>query len=236
MTGGAEMLQAEEIGLVQVVDFDAEVGERVPPKAWKKSLLVVACCLLCTCVLGVPTAFLFMGNGKGAEEGDTSILIENRSLPQVAAHHQHSAVKPRAHLTVAQDKWQETSKDFVHWEDKLSMAFSRGMTYREPFLEITVTGDYYIYAQVTFKHVHPCREASKSIQLSINRKSDRYDVPEELISSTKSVVSKCPWSQPIYLGAVVNLEQRDQLVVNASHLKMVDIKTEHKTFFGAFLL
>ncbi|XP_078498124.1 tumor necrosis factor ligand superfamily member 15 [Lissotriton helveticus] len=231
MEGGAHTMLQEESGLVQ------QTGGA--PKRVRKALLAAACCLLAVCTLGAPTAYVLRRNSNAAKQSASAVQIQTRSLH--ASKHQPTGVshpqedKPRAHLTVRRGmEWQKIAEmNAVQWEDTIGLAFNRkGMTYVKPHLKVPLSGDYFIYTQVTFRH-----NAGKTnpLHLRIQKISLSYGKPEDLLVSTERSCANCNFAQSIYLGGVVTLKEGDSLLVIASEIHMVD-KTEHKTFFGAFLL
>ncbi|KAJ1145793.1 hypothetical protein NDU88_012077 [Pleurodeles waltl] len=238
MEGGVQTMLQEERGLMQ------QAEENLHTKGGRKALLAAACCLFTICILGLPTAYLLTRNSDAAKQSASTIQIQNRSLQP--SGHQTRGVnhpqkdKPRAHLTVQHGDWQKNTKsNAVQWEDIKGLAFTRsGMTYQKPCLKIPLSGDYFIYTQVTFRHSPPegHQNSLKHIELRIQKISLSYGKPEDLLSSTESLCAGCSWVQPIYLGGVVTLDEGDLLSVNASDIRVVDKGSEHKTFFGAFLL
>lgn len=124
----------------------------------------------------------------------------------------------------------------LQWEDKRGLAFTKNnLSYSSNALVIPVSGDYYVYAQVTFRG--PIESKTNSVTEIITKVTDSYPEPTQLLTGTKTLSEKAnSWFQPIYLGAVVSLEVGDKLMVNVSDIKLVDYTKEHKTFFGAFLL
>lgn len=126
----------------------------------------------------------------------------------------------------------------LQWEDKRGLAFTKNnLSYSSNALVIPVSGDYYVYAQVTFRGPSDTSSKTSSVTAVITKVTDSYPEPTQLLTSTKTLSEeRNNWFQPIYLGAVVSLEIGDKLMVNVSDIKLVDYTKEHKTFFGAFLL
>ncbi|NXN48519.1 TNF15 factor, partial [Rynchops niger] len=207
----------------------------------------VLLCLLSVLVLALPTAYLLVGNlrapsscaGQVAEERGSRFL-KQRAV-SAATDTLSSAEKPRAHLTV---KKQDNAKTvgnhlpILQWEDKRGLAFTKNnLSYSSSALVIPVSGDYYVYAQVTFRGTVEWSGKTNSVTEIITKVTDSYPEPTQLLTGTKTLSEKGnSWFQPIYLGAVVSLEVGDKLMVNVSDIKLVDYTKEHKTFFGAFLL
>lgn len=126
----------------------------------------------------------------------------------------------------------------LQWEDKRGLAFTKNnLNYSSNALVIPVSGDYYVYAQVTFRGPIERYSKTNSVTEIITKVTDSYPEPTQLLTGTKTLSEEGnSWFQPIYLGAVVSLEVGDKLMVNVSDIKLVDYTKEHKTFFGAFLL
>uniref|UniRef100_A0A8C3MKZ3 Tumor necrosis factor ligand superfamily member 15 n=1 Tax=Geospiza parvula TaxID=87175 RepID=A0A8C3MKZ3_GEOPR len=189
-------------------------------------------CLLAVLLLMLPTAYLLVGNLRAPSScGQVRHVTDTLS----------SAEKPRAHLTV---KRQDLASDvgshmpILQWEDKRGLAFTKNnLSYSSNALVIPVTGDYYVYAQVTFRGPVEGSHKANSVTEIITKVTDSYPEPTQLLMGTKTLSENGNgWFQPIYLGAVVSLEVGDKLMVNVSDIKLVDYTKEHKTFFGAFLL
>ncbi|XP_032905317.1 tumor necrosis factor ligand superfamily member 15-like [Amblyraja radiata] len=140
--------------------------------------------------------------------------------------------KPRAHLT-AKETRDELS--ILQWEDKNGLAFTMGdINYRNRSLVISTDGDYFVYSQVSFRGM---RSSKCEFITHTVIKHETYPEPTSLLTTTKSICDvKSPWFVANYLGAVFQLKKGDRLVVQVSNVAHVDFTTEHKTFFGAFLL
>uniref|UniRef100_A0A4W3HHV6 TNF superfamily member 15 n=1 Tax=Callorhinchus milii TaxID=7868 RepID=A0A4W3HHV6_CALMI len=123
------------------------------------------------------------------------------------------------------------------WEDRHGLAFTKGdLSYQNKFLLIPQTGFYFVYSQVLFRGLENQR-CEKIIHI-VTKLTPSYPEPMKLLSSTQTISEKSDykWSVPIYLGAMIQLEKGDRLMVNVSSVALVDHTNEHKTFFGAFLL
>ncbi|KFQ82158.1 Tumor necrosis factor ligand superfamily member 15 [Phaethon lepturus] len=206
----------------------------------------VLLCLLSVLVLALPTAYLLAGDlrapspcaGRVTEER-TSRFLKQRAVDVTDTL--SSAEKPRAHLTV---KKQDLANNvgnhlpILQWEDERGLAFTKNnLSYSSSALVIPVSGDYYVYAQVTFRGPIERHSKTNSVTEIITKVTDSYPEPTQLLTGTKTLSEEGnSWFQPIYLGAVVSLEVGDKLMVNVSDIKLVDYTKEHKTFFGAFLL
>uniref|UniRef100_U3J6T6 Tumor necrosis factor ligand superfamily member 15 n=1 Tax=Anas platyrhynchos platyrhynchos TaxID=8840 RepID=U3J6T6_ANAPP len=191
----------------------------------------VLLCLLAVLLLALPTAYLLVGN----------LRAPTSCSGQVADERSSHFLKQRAVATVKKQDFASTVGNhlpILQWEDKRGLAFTKNnLSYFSNSLVIPVSGDYYVYAQVTFRgHIESSGKAN-SVTAIITKVTDSYPEPTQLLTSTKTLREEGnSWFQPIYLGAVVSLEVGDKLMVNVSDIKLVDYTKEHKTFFGAFLL
>ncbi|NXU59686.1 TNF15 factor, partial [Turnix velox] len=209
----------------------------------------VLLCLLSVLVLALPTAYLLAGNLRAPRscadqvtEERTSHFLKQRAVGTGNGKLTHiSSLSLSLPLTV---KKQDTANivgnylPILQWEDEQGLAFTKNnLSYSSKSLVIPVSGDYYVYAQVTFRGFAECSSKTISVTEIITKITDNYPEPTQLLTGTKTLTEKCNnWIQPIYLGAVVSLEVGDKLMVNVSDIKLVDYAKEHKTFFGAFLL
>ncbi|XP_027761821.1 tumor necrosis factor ligand superfamily member 15 [Empidonax traillii] len=215
-------------------------------KDLRRMRCAVLLCLLSVMVLMLPIAYLLVGNlrapsscGSQVPEERGSLFLKQRAV--AVTDTLSSAEKPRAHLTV---KRQDLSRavgnhlPILQWEDKRGLAFTKNnLSYSSNALVIPVSGDYYVYAQVTFRGPIESHSKPNSVTEIITKVTDSYPEPTQLLTGTKTLSENWNgWFQPIYLGAVVSLEVGDKLMVNVSDIKLVDYTKEHKTFFGAFLL
>ncbi|NXR49619.1 TNF15 factor, partial [Hippolais icterina] len=204
-------------------------------------------CLLAVLLLLLPTAYLLVGNlrapsscGSQVTEERASHFLKQRAVAAVTDT-LSSAEKPRAHLTVKKQDLAGavgSHLPILQWEDKRGLAFTKNnLSYSSNALVIPVSGDYYVYAQVTFRGPVESSHKPNSVTEIITKVTDSYPEPTQLLTGTKTLSENGNgWFQPIYLGAVVSLEVGDKLMVNVSDIKLVDYTKEHKTFFGAFLL
>ncbi|NXJ82939.1 TNF15 factor, partial [Trogon melanurus] len=203
----------------------------------------VLLCLLAVLVLMLPTAYLLAGHLRAPSSCTHQQLSLHRSFLFFLSVTDtlSSTEKPRAHLTVKKQDFAnavENHLPILQWEDKRGLAFTKNnLSYSSNALVIPVSGDYYVYAQVTFRGTVKNGSKPNSVTEIITKVADSYPEPTQLLTGTKTLSENGnSWFQPIYLGAVVSLEVGDKLMVNVSDIKLVDYTKEHKTFFGAFLL
>uniref|UniRef100_A0A8C6K284 Tumor necrosis factor ligand superfamily member 15 n=1 Tax=Melopsittacus undulatus TaxID=13146 RepID=A0A8C6K284_MELUD len=205
----------------------------------KRIRCAVLLCLLSVLVLVLPIAYLLVGHLR-VPSSSANILTTFPFFPSVTGT-LSSAEKPRAHLTVKKQDVTTTTGNhmpILQWEDKRGLAFTKNnLSYSSNSLVIPVSGDYYVYAQVTFRGPIENHSKQNSVTEIITKVTDSYPVPTKLLAGTKTLSENGNnWIQPIYLGAVVSLKVGDRLMVNVSDIKLVDYTKEHITFFGAFLL
>ncbi|KFP85103.1 Tumor necrosis factor ligand superfamily member 15, partial [Apaloderma vittatum] len=207
----------------------------------------VLLCLLAVLVLMLPTAYLLARHLRAPSscthqvpEERSPRFLKQRALDTVTDT-LSTTEKPRAHLTVKKQDFANTVGNhlpILQWEDKRGLAFTKNnLSYSSNALVIPVSGDYYVYAQVTFRGTVKNGSKPNAVTEIITKVTDSYPEPTQLLTGTKTLSENGnSWFQPIYLGAVVSLEVGDKLMVNVSDIKLVDYTKEHKTFFGAFLL
>ncbi|XP_067398258.1 tumor necrosis factor ligand superfamily member 15 [Emydura macquarii macquarii] len=239
------MQHTAEISLEEAVPMtnqDSGMGVR---EDLKKIRCAVVFCLLSVLVLALPTAYLLVGNLRAHKPGPAQVADESTSrfLKQQTSSINliSSAEKPRAHLTVKkQDVSPPLGDQFpvLQWEHEHGLAFTKNnMNYTNKSLVIPKAGDYYVYSQVTFRGPTPSDNNPASVTQIITKVTDSYPEPTQLLTATKTLGAMgSNWFQPVYLGAVLFMEEGDRLMVNVSDIQWVDYTKEHKTFFGAFLL
>ncbi|KAF4789091.1 Tumor necrosis factor ligand superfamily member 15 [Turdus rufiventris] len=228
-----------------------EMGEEAPGAGLqlRRDLRRIRCalllCLLAVLLLMLPIAYLLLGHlprscGDQVTEERGSHFLKQRAVAAVTDT-LSCAEKPRAHLTVKKQDLASavgSHLPILQWEDKRGLAFTKNnLSYSSSALVIPVSGDYYVYAQVTFRGPVESSHKPSFVTEIITKVTDSYPEPTQLLMGTKTLSENgSGWFQPIYLGAVVSLEAGDKLMVNVSDIKLVDYTMEHKTFFGAFLL
>ncbi|XP_061332616.1 tumor necrosis factor ligand superfamily member 15 [Pezoporus flaviventris] len=244
---GAVMDRGAEIPMEAVAPGTNPAARMHLREDLKRIRCAVLLCLLSVLVLVLPIAYLLVGHlrapsscaGQVTEERGSRFL-KQRAVDTVTET-LPSAEKPRAHLTVKRQDLTTTTGNhlpILQWEDKRGLAFTKNnLSYSSNSLVIPVSGDYYVYAQVTFRGPIENHTKPNSVTEIITKVTDSYPVPTNLLTGTKTLSENGNnWFQPIYLGAVVSLKVGDRLMVNVSDIKLVDYTKEHITFFGAFLL
>ncbi|NXE46453.1 TNF15 factor, partial [Casuarius casuarius] len=240
------MDRAAEIALEEEAAMTSQASRMHLKKDLRKIRCGVFLCLLSVLVLTLPTAYLLAGNLRAPSTCSNQV----RDCRFLAHAYVQPALSPwpeptnRSPLLLSAVKKQDFTNTvgnqlpILQWEDKRGLAFTKNnLSYFSNTLVIPVSGDYYVYAQVTFRGPIESSSKTNSVTEIITKVTDSYPEPTQLLTGTKTLTEKGnSWFQPIYLGAVVSLEAGDKLMVNVSDIKLVDYTKEHKTFFGAFLL
>uniref|UniRef100_A0A8C8SNW5 Tumor necrosis factor ligand superfamily member 15 n=1 Tax=Pelusios castaneus TaxID=367368 RepID=A0A8C8SNW5_9SAUR len=221
---------------VPITNQDSGMGVR---EDLKKIRCAVVFCLLSVLVLALPTTYLLVGNLR-VHEPDPAQVRKCHFSVNLRKNVISSAEKPRAHLTVKKQDLSPLVGDqlpVLQWEHERGLAFTRNnLNYTNNALVIPVAGDYYVYSQVTFQGPVPNDKLASVTQI-ITKVTDSYPEPTQLLTATKTLGEmKANWFQPVYLGAVLSMEEGDRIMVNVSDIQWVDYTKEYKTFFGAFLL
>ncbi|NXS42641.1 TNF15 factor, partial [Balaeniceps rex] len=242
------MDRVAEIALEEAAPETCQASRMHLRKDLRRIQCAVLLCLLSVLVLALPTAYLLAGNLRAPSsctsqvtEERGSLFLKQRARPVPACSKLTNLFSLSLHLTVKKQDLTKTVGNhlpILQWEDKRGLAFTKNnLTYSSNALVIPVSGDYYVYAQVTFRGPIERYSKTNSVTEIITKVTDSYPEPTQLLTGTKTLSEKGnSWFQPIYLGAVVSLEVGDKLMVNVSDIKLVDYTKEHKTFFGAFLL
>ncbi|XP_018432475.1 PREDICTED: tumor necrosis factor-like [Nanorana parkeri] len=122
----------------------------------------------------------------------------------------------------------KTKDHILQWEWSNGLAFvGGGMLYENKSIKIPKEGFYFVYSQVSLKIPSNFGEHFVS---QIVRVNSNYGDPEILFSG-KAVKNG---QQTIYLAGLLHLIRGDQLKVNVTAVDQVDIRSNDKTFFGAF--
>ncbi|XP_073495826.1 tumor necrosis factor ligand superfamily member 15 [Phyllobates terribilis] len=142
--------------------------------------------------------------------------------------------KPKAHLTGTRQS-NASAKD-LQWEAALGLAYlENGMIYSNKSIIIPKEGFYFVYSQLSFRPPSNTCVDDKSISQSIMKANSNYPEPETILSGISFCIKDSKKYQPIYLGGLLHLTKGDQLKVYISPGTPLDT-SEHKTFFGAFLV
>ncbi|OCT65634.1 hypothetical protein XELAEV_18041874mg [Xenopus laevis] len=212
-------------------------------KSLRRLKSIVTCCVLGLCILAVFIVYLMVQGFmlyqelKGICQASDNAAVHSLTFKDMESGNYME--KPRAHLTGKRQLNYVPKVQALHWENRHGLAFTKyGMNYTNRSLEIPKTGFYFVYSQVTFRlTANTAEKRTEHVSLTIKKITSKYPEPEELISGTKNVNEReSEGYRPIYLGALLLLEEKDQLIVEVSDIQMVDVTVEHKTFFGAFML
>ncbi|XP_053329729.1 tumor necrosis factor ligand superfamily member 15 [Spea bombifrons] len=194
----------------------------------------VSCCLLGLCILTALSVYQMVGGYLWhKEEKISSAKMSELKHTTSGGKTFYLAEEPKAHLTGT--KQDSNSKvDTLKWEDSRGLAFTKhGMTYNNRSLHIPKTGYYFLYSQVSFR-ADGLRKL-EYVKQTILKTSANYPVPESLLTGTRSLKDSDEY-QTIYLGGLFYLRAREMLKVNVSHIQLVDVRVDDRTFFGAYLV
>ncbi|KAF7241057.1 Tumor necrosis factor ligand superfamily member 15 [Varanus komodoensis] len=158
--------------------------------------------------------------------------------------------RPRVHLTCSDEKINEECETdrfpSLHWRNEKS-SDSNQINHNGTYLIAPVTGDYFVYAQVTFlcsdgvcealRYCNKSLSSETEVQQLITKISPRYGSRSKtILKAVSSIGEKNKWKKTLYLGGIVSLREGDHIMVNVSNSELVDGRTPEKTFFGAFLI
>ncbi|XP_060106610.1 tumor necrosis factor ligand superfamily member 15 [Heteronotia binoei] len=205
---------------------------------------LLAFCLLAVFLLALLVFYLFSRHLRELQ----ACKEEERAVRMPEFQKQTATeLKPRAHLTVLNPhtmKCVQGEFPTLQWKyDPMLQSNPKDkIKYENGFLVISEPGDYFVYAQVTFRDQYSqkdnCGNSSKEVThvtQVISKLSNGYPVPIELQRSSRSIGGTQNWIHPIYLGGIASLQENDKLLVNVSNAKLVYSKPG-MNFFGAFLI
>ncbi|XP_041095066.1 tumor necrosis factor ligand superfamily member 15-like [Polyodon spathula] len=208
----------------------------------KKILYCVACSMVAAVVLiTLPFYLFFFIKLDAAGAALVPLNIAENSAPSSRISQPREIPVPKAHLTAmarSLTSSEEVENQFLLWEHQHGQAFLKnGLDYQDNALVFPISGDYFVYAQVTFREIYKKEKCEpRMLKQTITKVTDKYPVPTELATASKSVCETGMWVKTIYVGAIFHLDKGDRLKVNVSSISLVDLTSEKKTFFGAYLL
>ncbi|MBN3274746.1 TNF15 factor, partial [Polyodon spathula] len=84
---------------------------------------------------------------------------------------------------------EEVENQFLLWEHQHGQAFLKnGLDYQDNALVFPISGDYFVYAQVTFREIYKKEKCEpRMLKQTITKVTDKYPVPTELATASKSV-------------------------------------------------
>ncbi|XP_040903490.1 CD40 ligand [Toxotes jaculatrix] len=148
---------------------------------------------------------------------------------------QETLYKPLAGMVVDQLTPRDPTSGFLKWDIKHSL-LKKINYYKEVWLTIPESGDYYVYSRVTFSKGDSAKPLASRVLLRKNENAEEKVVMRaycSLDSNTerKSIPQLCTATQ----GEVIPLEKGNQLSVWVQNLSLVDY-TEGATTFGMYKL
>ncbi|KAK6481101.1 tumor necrosis factor ligand superfamily member 15-like [Huso huso] len=208
----------------------------------KKILYCVACSMVAVVMLTTLPFYLFFFIKLDAA-GSALIPLnvdENGAVSSRISQPREIPV-PKAHLTAMAHNLtssEDVENQFLPWEHQHGQAFLKnGLDYQDNALVFPISGDYFVYTQVTFREIYKKEKCEpRMLKQTITKVTDKYPVPTELATASKTVCETGMWVKTIYVGAIFQLDKGDRLKVNVSNISLVDLTSEKKTFFGAYLL
>ncbi|XP_060108708.1 tumor necrosis factor ligand superfamily member 14 [Heteronotia binoei] len=144
--------------------------------------------------------------------------------------------KPGAHLIGA--SFTATGNGTLQWEHRHGLAFLQEMDYRAGSLVCQKPGHYYVYSKVFLEHTScPARQQkSMLVTHSICKRTPKY--PREIVLLT-SIIPYCGpevWRQNSFLGGVVSLQEKEEIYVKVSEMRLVRVKDGTRSYFGTFMI
>ncbi|XP_008118964.1 tumor necrosis factor ligand superfamily member 15 [Anolis carolinensis] len=225
-------------------------AHRLPGAQIRQLRCLVGLCLCFSLLLSLPVLYLLRHITTTDGEVPTGKMPEAQRLDA----HDHNCCnstsirKARTHLAGAQKQssCMPGSLPILYWRNDRTHEEDT-ITYSDGYLTVPETGDYFVYTQVSYRcpdgkceNLEKCmiNPSEKTIITQIISKiSSSYgsEPKQQLITST-SIGEKEMWKKTLYLGGILELRERDKLMVNVSNPELVDIALPAMTFFGAFLI
>lgn len=128
------------------------------------------------------------------------------------------------------------------WETKLGLAFLRGLTYRDGALVIAQAGYYYIYSKVQLGGVGCPQGLTGGLPIThgLYKRTSRYPEELELLLSRRSPCGRANnprvWWDSSFLGGVVHLDAGEEVVVRVPGERLVQLRDDTRSYFGAFMV
>uniref|UniRef100_A0A8D2BHU2 TNF superfamily member 14 n=2 Tax=Sus scrofa TaxID=9823 RepID=A0A8D2BHU2_PIG len=148
---------------------------------------------------------------------------------------------PAAHLTGANSSLTGRGGPLL-WETKLGLAFLRGLTYRDGALVIAQAGYYYIYSKVQLGGVGCPQGLTGGLPIThgLYKRTSRYPEELELLLSRRSPCGRANnprvWWDSSFLGGVVHLDAGEEVVVRVPGERLVQLRDDTRSYFGAFMV
>ncbi|XP_044295908.1 tumor necrosis factor ligand superfamily member 15 [Varanus komodoensis] len=231
-------------------------GKREGQAEAKRLRCLVIFCLVLELALAFPVLYLLHKSGRCAQlhpgEVSSGRTAEIQQWPAQSTYSSGPGPekRPRVHLTCSDEKINEECETdrfpSLHWRNEKS-SDSNQINHNGTYLIAPVTGDYFVYAQVTFlcsdgvcealRYCNKSLSSETEVQQLITKISPRYGSRSKtILKAVSSIGEKNKWKKTLYLGGIVSLREGDHIMVNVSNSELVDGRTPEKTFFGAFLI
>uniref|UniRef100_A0AAY4CYK8 THD domain-containing protein n=1 Tax=Denticeps clupeoides TaxID=299321 RepID=A0AAY4CYK8_9TELE len=144
--------------------------------------------------------------------------------------HHNSELWPAAHLV-------GKVSGPMSWEPRHGRAFTQGIVYRDHGLHINHTGLYFVYSRIEFQG-NKCSPQDSLRHTVFAKGKDRR--PRTLLEGQH--VSFCRpsdrhghvWTSDSFLSAILQLEEDEQVYVNASKPELLNKQNPNGNFFGLY--
>ncbi|KAL2089344.1 hypothetical protein ACEWY4_014032 [Coilia grayii] len=161
--------------------------------------------------------------------------IKHRPVDRLAAHLTVNTHKPANHKT-------------LQWESRHDRAFTEGVLYRDGGLQVNRTSLYFVYSRVEILD-NECKRIMNFLH-TVFRRREGF-TPTTLMEAHKEGFCKqtgkqpnyklAPdqgtrqvWTSDSYLGAVLELKERDWIYVNVSHPDLISHGSPAGNYFGLY--
>ncbi|XP_023650304.2 tumor necrosis factor ligand superfamily member 6 [Paramormyrops kingsleyae] len=145
----------------------------------------------------------------------------------------HDGLRQAAHLTfqLPKDKQAKT----LEWEPQHGRAFTQGVVYRDGALQVKEAALYFVYSRVEYM-ARQCPDKDALIHVVFKR-GQKDQKPLVLLKGHCEGYCQQQqdgyWSTSSYVGAVLHLDQQDQIFVNVSKPGLLSHNFD-ANFFGLF--
>ncbi|XP_048833091.1 tumor necrosis factor ligand superfamily member 6 isoform X2 [Brienomyrus brachyistius] len=151
-------------------------------------------------------------------------------LPEIDSHDE--GLKQAAHLTFQLPKNNQAT---LEWEPQHGRAFTQGVVYRDGGLQVKEAALYFVYSRVEYI-ARQCPDKDALVHVVFKR-SQKDPKPLVLLEGHREGYCQLQradyWSTSSYVGAVLHLDQHDQIFVNVSKPGLLSHNFD-ANFFGLF--
>ncbi|XP_074059816.1 tumor necrosis factor ligand superfamily member 14 [Macrotis lagotis] len=167
---------------------------------------------------------------------------EENSLEKLVQEQRPYQDKPAAHLTGVNTSLAAKGGPLL-WEAHLGLAFLRDLDYRAGSLVCIKPGYYYIYSKVQLRGIG-CPGGLLTggpVTHGLYKRTSRYPEDLELLVGHQSScgwagTSNRVWWDSSFLGGVIYLEAGEEVFVQVPEERLISVKDETRSYFGAFMV